>query len=201
MIAYIRGELESIENDAVLIDVGGMGYRVYTPVNEQLLRMGVGSTIKLHTYLNVREDAMVLFGFLNKEDLELFELLITVSGVGPRSALQILSSMSAAELILAISRDDKKTLTTVNGIGAKTAARIILDLKEKVHAGSPSDEETSGAVSSPAVLMPQGAAQEAVMALVSLGYSQTEAEKAVKTVALEGMPVETILRQCLKILY
>lgn len=199
MIAYVKGELESIETESVVIDVNGVGFRVFTPVSEALMRIGVGSDIKLHTYMNVREDAMVLFGFLDKETLELFKLLISVNGVGPKSALQILSSISSTDLVLAIARDDKKALTQVNGIGAKTAARIILDLKDKVHGDFTGKEDTTG----PSVMavQAQGPATEAVMALAALGYSSSEAEKAVRAVAKDGMSVEEIIRQCLKILY
>lgn len=200
MIAYVKGELESIETESVVIDVNGMGFRVFTPINEALLRVGVGSQIKLHTYMNVREDAMVLFGFLDKESLELFRLLISVNGVGPKSGLQILSSISVNDLILAIARDDKKALTQVNGIGAKTAARIILDLKDKIKVDTFSMPETDTGASV-SVMTDNSAATEAIMALVSLGYSQSEADKAVRGVAQDGMSTEMILKQALKLLY
>lgn len=200
MIAYVKGELESIETESVVIDVNGMGFRVFTPINEALLRVGVGSQIKLHTYMNVREDAMVLFGFLDKESLELFKLLISVNGVGPKSGLQILSSISVNDLILAIARDDKKALTQVNGIGAKTAARIILDLKDKIKVDTFSMPETDTAVGV-SVMSDNSAATEAIMALVSLGYSQSEADKAVRGVVQDGMSTEMILKQALKLLY
>ncbi len=200
MIAYIKGVLESIETESVVIDVNGVGFRVFTPINEALIRVGVGSPIKLNTYMNVREDAMVLFGFLDKESLELFKLLISVNGVGPKSGLQILSSISVNDLILAIARDDKKALTQVNGIGAKTAARIILDLKDKVKAEGFSLPETESTMNSVAI-KENTPISEAVMALVSLGYSQSEAEKAVRSIAQDGMSVEMILKQALKLLY
>lgn len=200
MIAYVKGELESIETESVVIDVNGMGFRVFTPINEALLRVGVGSQIKLHTYMNVREDAMVLFGFLDKESLELFKLLISVNGVGPKSGLQILSSISVNDLILAIARDDKKALTQVNGIGAKTAARIILDLKDKIKVDTFSMPETDTGASV-SVMTDNSAATEAIMALVSLGYSQSEADKAVRGVTQDGMSTEMILKQALKLLY
>lgn len=200
MIAYIKGVLESIETESVVIDVNGVGFRVFTPINEALIRVGVGSPIKLNTYMNVREDAMVLFGFLDKESLELFKLLISVNGVGPKSGLQILSSISVNDLILAIARDDKKALTQVNGIGAKTAARIILDLKDKVKAEGFSLPETESSMNS-VTIKENTPISEAVMALVSLGYSQNEAEKAVRSIAQDGMSVEMILKQALKLLY
>ena len=132
MIAYVKGELVAVEETSVIIDNQGMGFRVFTPIREDLLRIGVGSQIKLHTYMNVREDAMILFGFLQPEALALFKQLINVNGVGPKYALAILTAMSVDQVILAIASEDKKALTKVAGIGPKTAGRIILDLKDKV---------------------------------------------------------------------
>jgi len=200
MIAYVKGTLEIIETDAAVVDVHGVGYRVFTPISEKLIRIGIGGDIQLYTYMSVREDAQVLYGFLETEALELFKQLISVNGVGPKLGLQILSAVSAQDLILAIVRDDKKALTKVPGIGAKTAARIVLDLKDKVQASAGASEADSGF--SPAVAPAAGGpAQEAVMALTSLGYTQTEAERAVSKVAQDGMSVEEILRQSLKQLY
>lgn len=199
MIAYVKGTLEIIETDAAVVDVHGVGYRVFTPINEKLIRIGIGGDIQLYTYMSVREDAQVLYGFLETETLELFKLLISVTGVGPKLGLQILSAVSAKDLTLAIIRDDKKALTKVPGIGAKTAARIVLDLKDKVHAAPGGDVEADLPIAAPA--MQNGPAQEAMMALTALGYSQSEAERAVSKVAAEGMSVEEILRQSLKQFY
>lgn len=202
MIAYVKGILDSIEADAVLVDVNGVGFRVYTPISEQLLRVGVGSEIKLHTYMNVREDAMILYGFLDTDTLDLFEKLISVNGVGPKMALQVLSSVTATELILAIARDDKKVLTGISGIGAKTAARIILDLKDKVNADSITSESGVNEVPAAVVSKENSAAMDAIMALCSLGYSRSEAEKAVASVgSTDGLTTEDILRLSLKMLY
>ncbi len=200
MIAYVKGTLEIIETDAAVVDVHGVGYRVFTPINEKLIRIGIGGPIQLYTYMSVREDAQVLYGFLETESLELFKQLISVTGVGPKLGLQILSAVSAQDLVLAIARDDKKALTKVPGIGAKTAARIVLDLKDKVHAAPGGSDDGSAFVPS-VVSAANGPAQEAVMALTSLGYTQSEAERAVSKVAQEGMSVEDILRQSLKQLY
>ena len=200
MIAYVKGTLEIIETDAAVVDVHGVGYRVFTPINEKLIRIGIGGSIQLYTYMSVREDAQVLYGFLETESLDLFKQLISVTGVGPKLGLQILSAVSAQDLVLAIARDDKKALTKVPGIGAKTAARIVLDLKDKVHA-APGGSDDGSAFTPAAVSAANGPAQEAVMALTSLGYTQSEAERAVSKVAREGMSVEDILRQSLKQLY
>ena len=202
MIAYVKGILDSIEADAVLVDVNGVGFRVYTPISEQLLRVGVGSEIKLHTYMNVREDAMILYGFLDTDTLDLFEKLISVNGVGPKMALQVLSSVTATELILAIARDDKKVLTGISGIGAKTAARIILDLKDKVNADSITSESGVDEVPAAMVSKENSAAMDAIMALCSLGYTRSEAEKVVASVGpTDGLTTEDILRLSLKMLY
>ena len=202
MIAYVKGILDELEQDAALIDVGGVGYRVYTPVSEELIRRGIGSEVRLYTYLNVREDAMVLYGFLDKNTLALFEQLIGVTGVGPRSALMILSTLSPEQVVGAVISDDKKTLSSVSGIGPKTASRIILDLKDKVGRIGISSED----MPVPAAALTDGRggpAQDAVQALMSLGYSQTEASRAVsKVMAMSGdLSIEEIIRACLKLLY
>lgn len=201
MIAYVKGELVAVEETSVIIDNQGMGFRVFTPIREDLLRIGVGSQIKLHTYMNVREDAMILFGFLQPEALALFKQLINVNGVGPKYALAILTAMSVDQVILAIASEDKKALTKVAGIGPKTAGRIILDLKDKVSFTSDGDSAdmpaSGGALEESSV----GAAAEAVMALVALGYAQSEAAAAVKKAAKPDMTVEEIIKQSLKQLF
>lgn len=195
MIAYIKGELAAVEETSVIVEQQGIGFRIYTPVHEELVRIGLGSEVKLHTYMNVREDAMILYGFLHLEALQLFKQLINVNGVGPKYALAILTAMTTDQVVLAIAAEDKKALTKVPGIGAKTAARIILDLKDKV--GQP-----AGNLSLPAgaevVAVSAGAASEAIAALMALGYSQAEAAGVVGKVYQPDMPVEEVVRQSLK---
>jgi len=201
LIAYVKGELAAIEETSVIIDNQGMGFRVYTPIREELLRIGVGSQIKLHTYMNVREDAMILFGFLQPEALSLFKQLINVNGVGPKYALAILTAMSVDQVILAIASEDKKALTKVSGIGPKTAGRIILDLKDKVSftpGGDGAGIPVPGEIAEESAV---GAAAEAVMALLALGYGQSEATATVKKVAQPDMSVEEIIKQSLKQLF
>mgnify|MGYP002869778690 CR=1 FL=1 len=174
---------------------------MFTPVNEALIRKGVGSEIKLFTYMAVREDAMILYGFLDQGALALFKQLIGVNGVGPRSALTILTALSEAQVVSAILTEDKKTLQSVPGVGAKTAGRIILDLKDKVAGMSaPLDgmEQIAAAVETA-----QGPAKEAVMALTALGYNSQEAARAVNAVTTgrNDLSVEDIIRGCLKLLY
>ena len=201
MIAYVKGELAAIEETSVIIENQGMGFRVFTPIREDLLRIGVGSQIKLHTYMNVREDAMILFGFLQPEALALFKQLINVNGVGPKYALAILTAMSVDQVILAIASEDKKALTKVAGIGPKTAGRIILDMKDKVSFTSGSEPSAMSRGGEEAVTGAVGAAAEAVMALLALGYAQSEAAAAVKKVAQPEMTVEEIIKQSLKHLF
>jgi Holliday junction DNA helicase RuvA len=201
LIAYVKGELAAIEETSVIIENQGMGFRVFTPIREDLLRIGVGSQIKLHTYMNVREDAMILFGFLQPEALALFKQLINVNGVGPKYALAILTAMSVDQVILAIASEDKKALTKVAGIGPKTAGRIILDLKDKVSFTSESEPAAMSMGGEEAVTGAVGAAAEAMMALLALGYAQSEAAAAVKKVAQPEMTVEEIIKQSLKHLF
>ena len=141
MISFVRGILFSKDENSVTIDVGGIGYKVLVPVRE-LEKMKTGEEVFLNTYFAVREDAMELYGFTGKEDLKMFEKLITVSGVGPKAAINLLSAFTSGELGTAIVLSDAKKIATAQGIGAKTAQRIILELKDKI-----SDETlTSGIV-------------------------------------------------------
>lgn len=201
MIAFVEGELSAIEQSSVIVDCSGVGFRVFTPVNEEIMRIGIGGDIKLYTYFSIREGAMELYGFTDTDRLDMFKLLINVNSVGPKAALTILSSMDLDQLMMAIASDDKKAMTKVPGIGPKTAARILLDLKDKVTSLGTVPGEVSGGAA-PAVRMPEGPAQEAVEALTSLGYSPAEAQNAVKRAMAQkeaqGADVETILRLSLK---
>lgn len=201
MIAFVEGELSAIEQSSVIVDCSGVGFRVFTPVNEEIMRIGIGGDIKLYTYFSIREGAMELYGFTDTDRLDMFKLLINVNSVGPKAALTILSSMDLDQLMMAIASDDKKAMTKVPGIGPKTAARILLDLKDKVTSLGTVPGELSGGTA-PAVRMPEGPAQEAVEALTSLGYSPAEAQNAVKRAMAQkeaqGADVETILRLSLK---
>ena len=194
MIAYVSGFLAEIEEDSVIVDVGGIGYRVYTSVTEDLVRVGVGNKLTLHTYLNIREDAQILYGFMEKTTLKFFQQLINVSGVGPKYALAILTQMKPESAAAAIASGDYKALTKVSGIGPKTAQRIILDLKDKVGAVQAVPEELTQ-LAGQAV---QGTAAEAAAALESLGYTRGEAQAAIARVYREGMDSGRILKEALK---
>ncbi len=199
MISYIRGELVDIQEDKIIVDVGGVGYGIYMPRQAITRLPAAGREVKIHTYLNVREDAMQLFGFLSKDDLEVFKLVIGVSGIGPKGGLSILSGMSPDELRFAVISNDTKAISKTPGIGKKTAEKLIIELKDKLsmedvlERGKDSleySQETSESV---------GVQAEAVQALVALGYGSTEALRAVKKVEVgEAMEAEDVLKLALK---
>lgn len=202
MISYIRGEFVAVEKEKVIIDVGGVGYGIFMPESAMGLLPQMGNEVKLHTYLNVREDAMQLFGFLTRDDLEIFKLLIGVSGIGPKGGLSILSKLTADDLRFAIMSGDSKAISAAPGIGKKTAEKVIIELKDKLDIEeilNPSDSETKSAIKM------DGSANEiqseAVQALVALGYGSTESLKAVNKVNSENMTVEEVLKQALKNLF
>lgn len=201
MIAYIRGELASLEEDKVLVDVGGIGYGVFMSAQAMSLLPPVGNEVKIHTYLNVKEDAMQLFGFLTRDDLHVFKLLIGVSGIGPKGGQAILSVLSPDDLRFAIMAGDVKAISAAPGIGKKTAEKLIVELRDKLsiedaleHAVSEKNVPISGQAGGNSEI--QG---EAVQALVALGYGSTEALRAVRQVEITGdMEVEELLKQSLK---
>ena len=192
MIAFLRGTVEDITESSLVLDVHGVGYEVL--VSGQLLSSisGTGQELKLYTYMQVREDAVVLFGFLTKDDLAMFKMLIGVNGVGPKAGLAILSALGADDLRFAVLSDDAKKIAKTPGIGAKTAQKIILELKDKPTVGA----EVAAAAAGNSVV------QDAVEALVALGYGSTESLKAVRSVNPdEHMDVETVLKAALKHLF
>jgi len=132
MISYIRGELVSIEEDKIIVDVNGVGFGIYMPAQTMNLLPSIGEEVKLHTFMNVREDAMQLYGFLTRDDLHVFKLVIGVSGIGPKGGLGILSKLSADELRFAVMAHDVKTISSAPGIGKKTAEKLIIELKDKL---------------------------------------------------------------------
>lgn len=191
MIATLRGELRARWSDAVLVDVGGIGFRVRVP-SAILEELGeIGDTVRLYTYLLLRDDALTLYGFATPEQLELFETLLTVSGIGPRMALGLLSAASAETLRLAIAREDVDLLMRLPGVGRKTAGRLILELKGRLDLGR--------------LGLPDGAAlspeqAELLEVLGSLGYTAAEARSAVGALPPEArdLPLEERLRLALR---
>lgn len=197
MYAYIRGELAEVACDSVVIEAGGIGYRVFIPGKTIEYLPSVGGEIKVYTYLHLREDVMILYGFLTKDDLELFKLLIAVSGIGPKGGLAILSSMDADDLRFAVLSGDSRAISRAPGIGAKTAQRIILELKDKLSLEEAFEHKAEHAEHA---AHPESAVKnDAVLALTALGYSPAESMKAVSRVELpEDAQVEDVLRAALK---
>ena len=197
MFYYLSGTVTHIEPYLAVIDCGGVGYACRT-TSYTLSALKKGDKGKLFTHLNVREDAMALYGFATQEELNLFQQLISVSGVGPKAALSILSASTPANLALSIITGDEKALTCAQGIGKKIAQRIILELKDKMareSAATGLDFSGGAAVSVPAFT---NKATEAAQALAVLGYSSQEVATAMKGVDVEALPLEEIIRQCLK---
>lgn len=203
MIAYIKGRIAEILEDRVILEAGAMGYNIFMPMASAEAVLRKGDEVKLHTYLNVREDAMQLFGFLTRDDLNTFKLLLGVNGIGPKAALGVLSGLTADELRFAVLADDVKTISRAPGIGKKTAQKLILELKDKM------DLQEAFELKTEHVRELQGngaelsdARKEAVEALTALGYSGADALRAVKKVDMTPeMDVETLLKAALKNLF
>lgn len=200
MYSYIKGELAEVNTDHIVVETGGIGYMVYVPAQSLEYLPSIGDDIKIYTYLYIREDAMILYGFLTKDDLEVFKLLITVSGIGPKGGLSILSTLSSDDLRFAILSGDSKAISKAPGIGSKTAQRVIIDLKDKMSLEEAFEKKLENTEN--ALKMPEGNSavkNDAVLALNALGYSSTESLKAVSKVEItEGMDVEDVLKQALK---
>ena len=198
MISYVRGELAYIEKEKVIIDVGGVGYGIYMPGQAMSLLPQPGNEVKIHTYLNVREDAMQLFGFLTRDDLEVFKLVIGVSGIGPKGGLSILSQLTPDELRFAVLSGDVKAISASPGIGKKTAENLIIELKDKVDIEDVLHRVSGGGADEPAYVLSGSVQSEAVQALTALGYSSADSLRAVKQVSLENPTVEDVLKEALK---
>lgn len=200
MIAYVKGTVEDIAEDNAVIDVGGIGYNVRISADTAARLPGIGENAKLYTYTSVREDAVQLYGFMSKNDLDIFRKCITVSGIGPKGALSILSVLDADSLRFAIMSGDAKSITKAPGIGARTAERLILELKDKIKIDDTLIEQeiqSGRAVSAVKADTPQK--QEAVEALISLGYGNAEAVKAVNSIeGIEAMDSGAVLKAALK---
>lgn len=199
MYAYIKGKLVAKTIDSLIIDNHGIGYRLQA-ASALLDRFGpVGEEITAFTHLYVREDIFALYGFPSQEDVGLFELLLTVSGVGPKVASSVVGSVTPSQFALAVITGDTKTLTQVKGIGKKGAERMILELKDKLKGSDWSGD--AGSLSSAAasgIQLPQGVENEAISALLVLGYSGVEASRAVQVVQAPGLAVEELIRLALR---
>ncbi len=197
MISYVKGKLADISEGSIVIDVSGIGWQVFVPGQVLDHLPALGETVKIHTWLQVREDAMTLFGFLTKDDLQIFKLLIGVNGIGPKNALAILSVMTTDDLRFAVLGDDAKAIARTPGVGTKTAQRLILELKDKVSLEDAFEQKLVNVQEAQADA--SGVKAEAVMALTALGYSSSEALKTLSGIEItEDMDVETVLKQALK---
>ncbi len=198
MFSYIRGELAEVNTDHIVLDVAGIGYTIYIPGQAFSYLPAQGSEVKIHTYLYFREDLVMLYGFLSKDDLDIFKLLISVSGIGPKGALGILSALSANDLRFAVLSGDAKAISKAPGIGSKTAQRVILELKDKMSLEDAFEKKLEHTQGVPSIEQ-NVVKNEAVMALSALGYSSSESLKAVSKVEIsEDMDVEDVLKAALK---
>lgn len=197
MYSYIKGELVEILDDVIVVEAGQIGYNIHIPASMIDNFTGTGQEVKIYTYLQVKEDDMQLYGFLTRDDLNIFKLLLGVNGIGPKGALAVLSVMTPDDLRFAVLGEDAKSIAKAPGIGNKTAQRVILELKDKISLEDAFEAKTAH------VAEEQNAASsvknEAVQALTALGYSSSEALKAVSGVELtEGITVEEVLKEALK---
>ena len=196
MFYYVNGTVAHMAPYLAVIDCGGVGYACRT-TNNTLARLKKGEKAKLYTYLNVREDAMELYGFYSENELNCFQMLIGVSGVGPKAALSILSAATPESLAMSIITGDEKALTVAQGIGKKIAQRIILELKDKLAKGQLSaDGESYGGTG--VTVIPENKSSEAAAALAVLGYSQNEIAVALKGVDVDALSLEDVIKQALK---
>ncbi len=205
MYYYIKGELVTSTPAMAVVDAGGVGYKMTISENTYRTlprRTEKSAIVTLYTYLSVREDGIELFGFGNERELSSFKLLLSVSGVGPKAAMAILSLLTPEKFALAVCTEDKKTISKASGVGPKTAARIILELRDKLMKEQSIDEDLSSAIldhSEEAAGAPaRGKLSEAQDALLVLGYSRAEAQNALKGLDTESLSIEAIIKEALK---
>ncbi|MBO5845834.1 MAG: Holliday junction branch migration protein RuvA [Clostridia bacterium] len=204
MFYYIRGKLAHLDPAYAVIDAGGVGYKltISASTHSQMpphRSVSERPEVTLYSYMAVREDGIELFGFATEEELDSFKLLITVSGVGPKAAISILSLLSPQKLALAICTDDKKTISKANGIGPKTAARIVLELKDKLKKVTPFDGEDI--LDARDIELSGGSADkrsDAISALTVLGYTRGEAESVIRKIDISALEVDDIIKEALK---
>ena len=199
MISYIKGMVADIEDNAVIIECGGIGYRIFTTPQVLQEDLRIGEDIAIYTYLQVKEDDMQLYGFTSRDDLQIYKLLISVNGIGPKAGLGILSGLSADEIRFAVLADDAATISKAPGVGKKTAQKLILELKDKLNLQDAFEQKLVNRNSS----VNNGtneAQKEAVEALSALGYSATEALKAVRKVDNANEDVSVLLKEALKLI-
>ena len=200
MLAYIKGTLDTICKNHIIIDVGGLGYKIFMSENSINTIGTIGDIIKVHTYYKVREDDISIYGFKTKEELRMFELLLSVSGVGAKSALVMLSSIEPSAFAIAIISNNIQLLTQVPGIGTKSAQRIILELKDKLKAEqSELNYEKIESQKAKSIEIEENI-QEAISGLIVLGYTRKDIEKAFKLLDTDNLSVEDLIKKGLVLL-
>lgn len=199
MYAYIKGILAEITEDAIIVENQGIGYEIAVPGQVFDYLPSVGEEVKIYTYHYVREDAILLYGFLTKEDVRIFKMLIGVSGIGPKGALSILSVLSTDDLRFAILGDDAKAIAKAPGVGAKTDQRVIIELKDKLSLEDAFEQKLANQAQKAELNPAVGVKNEAILALTSLGYSQSEALKVLQGIEISpDDQVEDVLKMALK---
>lgn len=199
MIGYLHGKSEIIGSDYVIIECAGIGYKVFMSTNDIAMLSDNSEDVRVYTSLYLREDIIALYGFLNQEDLKLFELLITISGIGPKAAISIFSVMTGNDLKFAVLSDDVSTICKAQGIGKKTAQKLILELKDKFSLDSVFEERFDATAISASVISDEFAA--AMEALVSLGYSATEAKQALNKCKDKDADADKLIKEALRFLF
>ena len=203
MFYYISGKLAHLDPTFAVIDAGGVGYKLTISGTTHAamphhLTASEAPTVKLYTYMAVREDGIEMFGFNSEDELSSFKLLISVSGVGPKAAISILSELTPAKLAIAICSDDKKSISRANGIGPKSAARIVLELKDKLKGQAFADDSVTISAEELTTSTPSGKKKDAEDALIVLGYSKSEVAAVLRTIDTNTLEVDEIIRQALK---
>lgn len=199
MLAYIKGNLEMKMTGYVVIDVGGLGYKVFMSENGIEKLGNIGEEVKVHTFYRVREDDISIFGFNTLEELKMFELLLGVSGVGAKTALTMIAVLEPSQFAFAVISEDIKALTQIPGIGAKSAQRIVLELKDKLKKEQEIGKITMQ-VNENSIIQKKDGVEEAISALQVLGYNRKVIEKAFETITKEDLSVEELIRKGLAIL-
>lgn len=196
MISYIKGQLVEVLNDTIVVENNGIGFNIKVPVTVISRFSKIGESVKVYTYLQIREESHNLFGFLTRDDLNIFKMLINVNGIGPKGALAILSTISPNDLRFAIISGDVKLISSAPGIGSKTAQKLIIELKDKV---SLEDALENTLYENGADMADSEARNEAIEALCALGYGSAQAVRAVREVEdIESKDSEVILKEALK---
>lgn len=198
MIGYLKGEVAGIYDDMIVLETHGVGYNICMSTSSIDLIEGLGASVKVYTYLSVREDSMQLFGFLTKDDLDTFRLLINVNGIGPKGALSILSVMTADDLRFAVMSGDAKSIGKAPGVGPKTAQRVIIDLKDRINLETVINDKLDHKDKEKTSVL-DAVRQDAIEALVALGYSQSDSYRAVRSVDAAD-DVETVLKSALSVI-